>query len=151
MKVSDLKLRLLNRLRAAGKPAVAAGIDLGTTKICIAYAQYNPQKDTLECACVPFERPDGTRGIAFPSAVAQRGDERVFGADALALRRTCGVLPERNLFLETKNLIGLRYTFKNAPEGLRNPAEVAATLMSHMRKTVRLRTHPTAQARGDRR
>jgi len=137
MKVSDLKLRLLNRLRAAGKPAIAAGIDLGTTKSCLAYAQYDPQKDTLECACVPFERFDGTRSVAFPSAVAQRGDERLFGAEALALRRTRGILPERNLFLETKNLIGLRYTFKNAPEGLRNPAEVAATLMGHMRKTAR--------------
>ncbi|HWG09924.1 MAG TPA: Hsp70 family protein [Rhodanobacteraceae bacterium] len=137
MKASDLKLRLLNRLRAAGKPAVAAGIDLGTTKSCIAYAQYDPKKDTLECACVPFERPDGTRSIAFPSAVAQRGDERVFGAEALALRRTRGILPERNLFHETKNLIGLRYTFKNAPQGLRNPAEVATALIGHMRKTAR--------------
>lgn len=85
MKVSDLELRLLNRLRGAGKPATAAGIDLGTTKSCIAYAQHDPDANTLECRCIGFERSDGTRSVALPSAVAQQGDRRLFGAEALAL------------------------------------------------------------------
>lgn len=137
MKVSDLKLRLINRLREAGKPAIAAGIDLGTTKSCIAYARYEPEHDTLDCDCIPFERPDGTRSVAFPSAVAQQGERRLFGAEALALRKVAGIRAERDLFHETKNLIGLRYTFKDAPAGLRNPAEVAAALVGHMRTQAR--------------
>ncbi len=137
MKVSDLKLRLLNRLREVGKPATAAGIDLGTTKSCIAYAKYDPDANTLDCRCVEFERPDGTRSVAFPSAVAQQGEHRLFGAEALALRKTPGVRAERDLFHETKNLIGLRYTFKDAPEGLRNPAAVAAALIGHLRGCAR--------------
>lgn len=134
MNVSDLKLRLLNRLKEAGKSATSAGIDLGTTKSCIAYAQYDPGANTLECRCIEFERPDGTRSVAFPSAVAQQGECRLFGAQALALRKTPGVRAERDLFHETKNLIGLRYTFKDAPQGLRNPAEVAAALIGHLRE-----------------
>lgn len=137
MKVSDLKLRLLNRLREVGKPATSAGIDLGTTKSCIAYAQYDPEANTLECRCIEFERPDGTRSVAFPSAVAQQGERRLFGAEALALRKAAGVRPGRDLFHETKNLIGLRYTFKDAPQGLRNPAEVAAALIGHLREASR--------------
>jgi molecular chaperone DnaK (HSP70) len=137
MKVSDLKLRLLNRLREVGKPATAAGIDLGTTKSCIAYAQYDLEAGTLDCRCIEFEQPGGTRSVAFPSAVAQQGDRRLFGAEALALRKTPGIRVERDLFYETKNLIGLRYTFKDAPEGLRHPAEVAAALIGHLRASSR--------------
>ena len=91
MKVSSLKLRLLSRLREKGKAAIAVGIDLGTTKSCIAYAQYDRQAYTIECRCIDFARPDGTRSIAFPSAVAQRGGERLYGAGALALRAIPGV------------------------------------------------------------
>lgn len=104
MKDSDLKLRLLNRLRAAGKPAIAAGIDLGTTKSCIAYARFDAAANTLDCYCLPFYRPDGTRSVSFPSAVAQQADQRLFGAEALAPRKTPGIHEQRDLFLETKNL-----------------------------------------------
>ncbi|MGH8190232.1 MAG: Hsp70 family protein [Rhodanobacteraceae bacterium] len=137
MKVSDLKLRLLNRLREVGKAATSAGIDLGITKSCIAYARYDPDANTLDCRCIEFARPDGTRSVAFPSAVAQQGERRLFGAEALALRKTAGVRSGRDLFHETKNLIGLRYTFKGAPQGLRDPAEVAAALIGHLRETSR--------------
>lgn len=143
MKVSDLKLRLLNRLRAAGKPAVSVGIDLGTTKSCLAYAKYDPKANTLDCSCVPFERPDGARSAALPSAVAQQGGQRVFGAQALALRKTRGVKVERDLFHETKNVMGLRYTFKDAPADLRSPIDVATALVGHMRSQARdLVPHP---------
>ena len=39
---SDLELRLLNRLRAHGKAAVALGVDLGTTKSSVAYVLAAP-------------------------------------------------------------------------------------------------------------
>jgi tetratricopeptide (TPR) repeat protein len=131
--VSDLKLRLLNRLRAAGKSAAATGIDLGTTKSCFAYARYDARANTLDCRCVEFARPDGGRSAAFPSAIAQLGELRTFGAPALALRKSRGMRAERDLFYETKNLIGLRYTFKDAPPDLRNATDVAAALVAHMR------------------
>ena len=135
--VSNLKLRLLNRLRAVGKPAIAVGLDLGTTKSCLAYAKYDPGENTLDCRCVEFERPDGTRSAVFPSAVAQQGDRRVFGAAALSLRQSLGMHAERDLFYETKNLMGLRYTYKDAPPDLRSPIDVAAALVGNMRGLAR--------------
>ncbi|MBS0590379.1 MAG: tetratricopeptide repeat protein [Proteobacteria bacterium] len=138
MTISNLKLRLLNRLHAAGQPASAIGIDLGTTKSCLAVAKYDPKANTLDCQCVEFERPDGTRNLAVPSAVAQVGGRRLFGAAALAQRSAPGLCANRDWFYEAKNLIGLRYTYKDAPAGLGNAGEVAAALIGHLHEEARL-------------
>ncbi|HET8941533.1 MAG TPA: Hsp70 family protein [Rudaea sp.] len=133
MNHSDLELQLLARLRAKGKSAAALGIDLGTTKSSVACASFDADTGTLTCECLQYDQGDGTRRVAVPSVAARDGERLLFGAPALARRRRSGVLPERDIFFETKNLIGLRYTYARAPQGLRNPSEVAAQLLRHLR------------------
>ncbi len=112
----DLELRLLNRLRAQGKAAVALGIDLGTTKSSVAYAHFDPETGKLSCECLRFPQVDGTARVAVPSVVAVDG--------------------ERTLFYDTKNLIGLRYTYARAPKGFRTPVDIASQLLRHLREGV---------------
>jgi molecular chaperone DnaK len=115
MNRSDFEQRLLDRLRASGRPVAALGIDLGTTKTCVAVAAYDPRSRRLRCECLPFEQPDGSTRAAVPSAVAIEGARTLFGADALAKRGQRGFPAESKLFYETKNDIGLRYTYARAP------------------------------------
>lgn len=132
MRHSDLRERLLARLRATGHRAAALGIDLGTTKSCMAYADFDPDTGTLRCECVRFPQPDGGLRAAVPSAVAIDAGRTYFGAEALAKRGQRGFLPERNLFCESKNEIGLRYTYARAPAGFGNAGDIAAQLMRHL-------------------
>lgn len=133
MSRSDFHDRLLDRLRAAGRKAAALGIDLGTTKSCVAYADFDPVSGELHCECVKFPQHDG---VAVPSAVAIDSGRPIFGADALAKRGQRGFLPERGLFYETKNEIGLRYTYARAPAGFSNAADIAARLIGHLRDSI---------------
>lgn len=130
---SNLELQLLGRLRSKGKSAAGLGIDLGTTKSSIACARFDADAGTLTCECLRFAQGDGTRRIAVPSVVAAVEGRTLFGADAQALLGRKGVRPDRELFRETKNLMGLRYTYARAPQGLRTPADVAKQLLRHLR------------------
>ncbi|HET8898290.1 MAG TPA: Hsp70 family protein, partial [Rhodanobacteraceae bacterium] len=129
---SDLALRLRNRLRAAGKRGCAVGIDLGTSKSCLAWAHYNPDHDTLDCDLLRFDGADGARGVALPSVVAEHDGRRLFGDDALSIRGQPRVLPDRDWFAESKNLIGLRHSYRDAPDDLATPVDVAAALIGHL-------------------
>ncbi len=133
----DFAGRLKQRLQAANRKAAAVGIDLGTTKSCIARASYDPDSDTLRCECLPLPQADGSLRAGVPSAVAVGLDGReLYGMQALAKRGQPGFQPKRRkgLFLETKNEIGLRHTYAKAPEGFRNAGEVAGKLLGHLRK-----------------
>ena len=126
MRHSDLRERLLARLRATGHRAAALGIDLGTTKSCMAYADFDPDTGTLRCECVRFPQPDGGLRAAVPSAVAIDAGRTYFGAEALAKRGQRGFLPERNLFCESKNEIGLRYI-----DGKRTVGAILTKMRAH--------------------
>ena len=136
MNHSDLELQLLGRLRAKGKCASALGIDLGTTKSSVACAHFDADTGTLTCECLHYPQADGTSRVAVPSVVARDGERTLFGAQALSLRGKPGVFPERDLFYETKNLIGLRYTYARAPADLRTPTEIASQLLRHLREGI---------------
>lgn len=133
---SDLELQLLGRLRAKGKSAAALGIDLGTTKTSVACASFDANTGTLTCECLRFAQADGTSRVAVPSAVANLDGKTLFGAQALALRGKNGALTERNLFYETKNQIGLRYTYARAPKDFRTPTDIASQLLHHLRENI---------------
>lgn len=135
----DFAGQLKQRLQAANRKVAAIGIDLGTTKSCIARASYDPDSDTLRCECLPLPQVDGSLRVGVPSAVAVGRDGREFyGAQALAKRGQRGFQPRqrKGLFLETKNEIGLRHTYAKAPEGFRNAGEVAGKLLGHMREAL---------------
>jgi len=135
MNHSDLELQLLGRLRATGQSAVAMGVDLGTTKSSVACAHFDAATGALTCECVRYPQADGTSRVAVPSVIAVEGGRILFGAEALALPGKPGVLPERDLFYETKNLIGLRYTYARALAGLRTPTEIASRLLRYLRES----------------
>ena len=132
----DFADRLKQRLQAANRKGAAIGIDLGTTKSCIARASYDPASGELLCECLPLPQADGGLRVGVPSAVAVGRDGREFyGAEALAKRGQRGFQPRqrKGLFLETKNEIGLRHTYAKAPDGFRNAGEVASKLLCHLR------------------
>ena len=54
MKESDFQQRLLQRLKGTRRAGVGLGIDLGTTKSCVAYAAYDPKLRELRCECVAY-------------------------------------------------------------------------------------------------
>lgn len=109
----------------------AVGIDLGTTKSCLAVAWLDDQE--IACECVPVREvgvPEGE--IATPSVVAIREDVDVVGHAARRLARTPGFRQHRRSFSETKNEIGLRCTYARAPEGYRTATDIAAILLDHL-------------------
>jgi|CXWL01.1.fsa_nt_gi molecular chaperone DnaK (HSP70) len=143
MNPSDLELRLGTRLRERGESflprsesVVGLGIDLGTTKTSVAYARFDPASGKLECECVRFNQADGTARVGVPSAVAITEQGARFGVAALALRGRRGYSQERGLFCESKNEVGLRYTYARAPEGFRNATEIATQLLTHLRAEI---------------
>ena len=68
--------------------------------------------------------------------VAVDDDGARFGVAALALRGRKGYRAERSLFYDSKNEIGLRYTYARAPTGFRNAGEVAGQLLCHLRASI---------------
>ena len=108
---------------------VGIGIDLGTTKSCLAVARYDAETGAEVCELIDFTGAPGCRGPALPSAVAWVEGAHRFGDDALRLRGRPGIRTERELFYETKNLMGLRYTFFGAPEDMQSPTDIAAAVL----------------------
>ena len=94
----------------------AVGIDLGTTKSCIAVARF--AEGELLCECQTIDEPGQPEGqIALPSVVAVKDGEAIVGHAAKRLARTPRFFQHRGSFSETKNEIGLRHTYARAPKG----------------------------------
>ena len=133
MATSTLFKRLHDRLVADNETISAVGIDLGTTKSCVAIARFDPAIGTIQCECLPFPEP-GVAGapLAVPSVVATKNGAVVVGHAARRLVGTRGYTPLRNVFRESKNDMGLRYTYWKAHEGFRSATDIAAHLLGHL-------------------
>ena len=119
-----------------GVTADALGIDLGTTKTCAAIANYDADSGELQCRCVDFAGGAGETGIAIPSAVAIDQGRTLVGTQALEKRGQKGFLPERTFFFETKNTIGLKYTYANARRHFANATDIATHVFGHIKDGV---------------
>ncbi|MBS0557737.1 MAG: Hsp70 family protein [Proteobacteria bacterium] len=115
------------------EPVSAVGIDLGTTKSCAAIARFDPESKQITCECVEYPEP-GVPGapIAVPSVVAVKNDEVFVGHAARRLIGKKGYTPQRDVFAESKNDIGLRYTYWKAPEGYKSAIQIATVILDRL-------------------
>lgn len=136
MNRNSFRQRLQTRFEHAQCEGEALGIDLGTTTSCAAIARYDVDSGELTCESVRVEQDDGKSHIAIPSAVALDQGRVLVGAPALARRGQPGFLPERRFFYETKNTIGLKYTYANARPGFEDATAIAAHVLHHVYESV---------------
>jgi molecular chaperone DnaK len=122
---------------------MAVGIDLGTTKSCIAVARF--AEGEILCDCVPIDEPGQPEGqVAVPSVVAVKNGEAIVGHVAKRLARTPRHFQHRGSFAETKNEMGLRHTYARAPEGFQSAAEIAAHILHYLIEASGLEEEPVA-------
>ena len=137
MSTARLFTGLREALAARAFDAPAIGIDLGTTKSCIAVARLEEGEIVCECLPVPeIGQPEGE--IAMPSVVAVREDAVIVGHAARRLARKPGYAQHRGSFSETKNEIGLRCTYSAAPEGFRTATDIAGEILEHLARVLRV-------------
>ena len=116
----------LAKASAASPPKRVLGTDLGTTNSTVAQVQLplDPAgSPELLCECISIEQmtPSGPfYGSLVPSVVAiDKSGKTWIGEGAKRMRslpRDYGLSPEKNLFHDTKNEIGLRKRYYRAPE-----------------------------------
>lgn len=122
---------------------VAVGIDLGTTKSCIAVARF--EDGEIICECQTVDEPGQPEGqIAVPSVVAVKDGAAVVGHAAKRLARTPRFFQHKGSFSETKNVIGLRHTYARAPEGFRSATEIAGHIIGYLFEATGLDAEPIA-------
>lgn len=122
---------------------LAVGIDLGTTKSCIAVARF--ENGEIVCDCQTIDEPGQPEGqIAVPSVVAVTDGEAIVGHAAKRLARTPRYIQRRGAFSETKNEIGLRHTYARAPQGFQSATEIAAHIIQYLFEASGLHAGPIA-------
>ncbi len=109
------------------------GIDLGTTNSTVTEANTGPAGRAITTLEVTQETPEGEYvHVLVPSVVALHRGKTWVGEGAKRLRARAselGLSPNRDLFWDTKNDIGVRKTYHRAPEGCRNASEIGAHVL----------------------
>ncbi|NLX27106.1 MAG: Hsp70 family protein, partial [Lentisphaerae bacterium] len=124
-----------NRIRTVR----AFGIDLGTTNSSVAEASWVPGEKPA-CKVLEIDQPlwpAGTMTSSLaPSVVAVLDDDILVGEGAKRLRtrpQDANLFPERNLFYETKNDMGLRKTYHRAPENFNHASKIAGNILRFLK------------------
>lgn len=121
----------------------AVGIDLGTTKSCIAVARF--EDGEIVCECQTVDEPGQPEGqIAVPSVAAVKDGAAIVGHAARRLARTPRFFQHKGSFSETKNEIGLRHTYARAPEGFQSATEIAGHIIGYLFEATGLDAEPIA-------
>ena len=121
------------RTAAGGSEHCAAGIDLGTTNSAIAIASIDAT-GRIDVRCLrEGDADDPGAPVSVPSVVAVDGDDVIVGREARRLLATRVESAQgKTVFAETKNEIGLRYSYWKAPPGLHDATAVAAQVLRHL-------------------
>lgn len=117
------------------------GIDLGTTNSSVAEASWMAG-DKPTCEVLEIDQPLWPAGTMtsslVPSVVVDLGGEGVMigeGAKRLRTRpQEANLFPERNLFYETKNDVGLRKTYHRAPDTFNHASKIAGHILRFMKE-----------------
>jgi len=130
----------------------AFGIDLGTTNSSVAEASWVPGEKPV-CKVLEIDQPLWPAGTMtsslVPSVVAVLDDDVLVGEGAKRLRtrpQDANLFPERNLFYETKNEMGLRKTYHRAQENLNHASKIAGHIL-HFLKNAAFQDGQDSQAR----
>jgi molecular chaperone DnaK (HSP70)/tetratricopeptide (TPR) repeat protein len=137
----------LAKASAGSPPKRVLGIDLGTTNSTVAQVQLplDPAgTPELLCECISIEQmtPSGPfYGGLVPSVVAiDKSGKTWIGEGAKRMRslpRDYGLSPEKNLFHDTKNEIGLRKQYYRAPEEYDHARKIAAHVLRFLAQGAR--------------
>lgn len=141
--MSEIKL-FTDRLQTKEHdPAVHAyGIDLGTTNSSVAKALWDAAVKP-SCTVLEIDQalwPAGTMTSPLvPSVVAVLHEKSVMvgeGAKRLRTRpQDANLFPERNLFYETKNDMGLRKSYYRAAESFNHASKIAGHILSFLKNS----------------
>jgi molecular chaperone DnaK len=116
------------------------GIDLGTTNSSVALAQWSAE-GKADCSVMEIDQqlwPAGSMtSFLVPSVVAILDSGNMLvgeGAKRLRTRpQDANLFPERNLFYETKNDMGLRKTYHRAPETCNHASKIAGHILRFLK------------------
>ena len=123
-------------------PIRVLGIDLGTTNSTVTnFLKEKDSKEVIETYEIKQEIPNSGYTIdkLLPSVVAIINGETFIGEGAKRKRGENKLY--KNIFYECKNDIGNQKTFNNAPEGYKNPKDIASIVIK--------RLHEVAQKEDD--
>jgi molecular chaperone DnaK (HSP70) len=123
------------------KPMRVLGIDLGTTNSVVTDIQWDPssgEAPVISVLDIPQETVDGGSVLQdlVPSVVAKLPNGKaIVGAGAHRLRvRPAEFEQNKNIWWDTKNLIGTRTNFIGAPEGFKIPRDIAAKILEFVKE-----------------
>lgn len=132
----------LDQTRLPSKPLRAVGIDLGTTNCTVAEIVYDPARSgPVKAVCRPVRQTGiGARGeVMVPSLVALHSGKVHIGQGARDLPFIAPAFAPRlyrNFFRDTKNYMGLRRVFHQAPQGFQTARDIAAHLLRFLREDI---------------
>lgn len=120
-------------------PCRVIGIDLGTTNCTVAQVEL-PIADDADpesaCTCLSIEQETQSGSFAFrlvPSVLAIEANGKVWiGEGAKRMRsdpQTYGFVPEKSVFYDTKNDIGLKKRYHRADEDYDHPWKISGHLL----------------------
>lgn len=142
----DLSL-VTNELRPSDVSSSAIrviGIDLGTTNSAAAEIVVKPNQTTIEVNSLDIEQetPSGTfYNELIPSMVALHQGKVFVGEGARQIRSLIGtnkLEQYKDIFWDTKNLMGVRRTFQRAPVHFRSAKEISAHVLRKILTTAEL-------------
>jgi len=143
--MGEINLSRIMNVAAASlprKPLRVLGIDLGTTNSVVAEAIWDPSRpDNAQVRCLEIEQPTATEGTyistLMPSVIALLNGKEFVGEGAkrlVAASAEYELKRNRQFFFETKNEIGTARRYGAAPEGYRNPTEIASHILARLIK-----------------
>lgn len=136
MDVEQMLAELVGEFKAKST-GLCWGIDLGTTNSTVTSIKWRGLDAEAHCLEIDQETLEGRYASPLISSVVAIREQKTWvgeGARRLAARPAeHGLVPERNLFLESKNEMGTRKTYHKAPPELNKPYLVASAILRFIR------------------
>lgn len=122
------------------EPIRVVGIDLGTTNSTVTEIVWSSEEDDPPTVTMlPVSQPTNEGGEfvenLIPSVVSFESGKQLVGRGAYRLRGT-GPELHKNIWFDTKNEIGTSRVYPFAPEGYKNPTDIASRILSFLKGAI---------------